>query len=286
MKTIRSISAVVATSLILIPMVSLAGSQPNPEQDLKAFRQYFEQRFPNTPFKDFSNGPFAKGIGSPGAISQWQSMEEFPPYDFAVAKGKKLFNTPFPNGKTYASCFPHGGIGIAQNYPYVNNKTGQVVTIETAINACREKNGLKPLPWLKGDLADISAYMFSTSDGKAVNVKTPSTPAELKAYETGKKIFYTRRGKLDMSCAGCHTYHSGQRLRAQTISPSLGLVVSFPAYRAKWGALGTIDRRFIGCNKNTQAKPFKPQSTEYRDLQYFLTYMSNGLPINAPQWRP
>lgn len=286
MKTIATISAAVATFLLVVPMVSQASSQPNPEQDLKAFRQYFKERFPNTPFKDFSNGSFAKGIGSSDAISQWQSMEQFSPSDFAVSKGKKLFNTPFPNGKSYASCFKHGGVGIAQDYPYVNNKTGQVVTIETALNACRVKNGLKPLPWLKGDLADISAYMFSTSDGKSVNVKTPTTPAELKAYDTGKNIYYTRRGTMDMSCAGCHTYHSGQRLRGQTISPALGLVVSFPAYRAKWGNLGTIDRRFIGCNKNVGAKPFKPQSTEYRDLQYFLTYMSNGLPINAPQWRP
>lgn len=282
MKGIIAITTTLTAALLLFS----AAAQATPQQDLKAFRHYFEQRFPNTPFKDFSNGAFAKGIGTSDAISQWKSMMEFPPFDFALSEGKKLFNTAFPNGNTYASCFHHGGIGIAQYYPYVNNQSGRVVTLESAINACRVKNGVKPLPWKKGKLADISAYMKSTSDGKPIQIKTPTTPAELKAYDRGKAFFYAKRGQLNMSCADCHMLHAGQRLRAQTLAPALGIITGFPTYRAKWGRLGTIDWRFIGCNKNIRAKPFKPQSTTYRDLEYFLTYMSNGLPINAPQWRP
>ncbi|MDH5378316.1 MAG: sulfur oxidation c-type cytochrome SoxA, partial [Gammaproteobacteria bacterium] len=56
-------------------------------------------------------------------------------------------------------------------------------------------------------------------------------------------------------------------------------------YRAKWQELGTLHRRFGGCNKQVRAKPFKPQSEEYRNLEYFLTYMSNGLKSNAPGMR-
>lgn len=282
MKKLTAIAMTLTSMLLAMPGISHA----SPQQDLKNFRQYFEKRFPNTPFKDFSNGAFAKGIGSANAISQWKSMMEFPPFDFALAEGKTLFHTPFPNGKNYASCFKNGGIGIAQRYPYVDNKTGQVITLETAVNSCRVENGVKPLPWKKGKLADIVAYMKSTSDGKRIQIKTPTTPAELKAYDNGKLFFYAKRGQLGMSCADCHMYHSGQHLRSQTLAPALGLITGFPTYRAKWGRLGTVDWRFIGCNKNVRAKPFKPQSAQYRDLQYFLTYMSNGLPINAPQWRP
>jgi hypothetical protein len=41
-------------------------------------------------------------------------------------------------------------------------------------------------------------------------------------------------------------------------------------------------RRFVGCNKQVRAKAFKPQGDEYRNLEYFLTYMSNGIPWNGP----
>ena len=69
------------------------------------------------------------------------------------------------------------------------------------------------------------------------------------------------------------------------LSTALGQTTHFPAYRAKWGAVGTIHRRYTGCNKQVRAKPFKGQSEEYRNLQYFHTYMSNGIPLNAPGTR-
>lgn len=37
-----------------------------------------------------------------------------------------------------------------------------------------------------------------------------------------------------------------------------------------------------GCNKHVWAKPFKAQIAEYRALEYFHTYMSNGLVVNGP----
>ena len=46
--------------------------------------------------------------------------------------------------------------------------------------------------------------------------------------------------------------------------------------------MGTLHRRFAGCMTNIRAKPFKAQGTEYANLEYFLTYMSNGLEFNGP----
>ena len=37
-----------------------------------------------------------------------------------------------------------------------------------------------------------------------------------------------------------------------------------------------------GCNKQVRAKPFPAQSEEYRALEYFHTYMRNGLAVNGP----
>lgn len=257
--------------------------QASPQQDLQAFRQYFKQRFPNVPTDDFVNGPYAVNAEM---RKQWESINQFPPYSFALDDGKTLFNTPFKNGKTYAGCFENGGQGIRQNYPYFDKSSGEVVTLELAINQCREKNGEAPLPYKKGKIAKIAAYMASTSSGNRIDVKIPDDPGALAAYRRGKKFFYERRGQLNFSCASCHVQHAGQQLRADTLAPALGIVASFPLHRSKWGNLGTLDRRFIGCNRQVRSKPFAAQSETYRDLEYFLTYMSNGLPVAGPGARP
>ena len=115
-----------------------------------------------------------------------------------------------------------------------------------------------------------------------MNVKTPTTPDEIKWYERGRKHFYAKRGQLNMSCANCHQDNAGNRIRADILSPALGHVTHFPVYRAKWGSLGTLHRRYGGCNKQVRALPLKAQSDEYKALEYFHSYMSNGIEVNGP----
>jgi sulfur-oxidizing protein SoxA len=259
--------------------ISPCTAQETPAEDLKKFQAYFKKRFPDTPFQDFANGVYSIDKAS---REQWEAIEEFPPYELNVEHGKMLFETPFKNGKTYASCFRNGGLGIKQDYPYFDSKTGMVKTVELELNECREKNGEAPLPYEKGDIADISAYMAYTSRGNTIDVKIPNDPRALAAYEMGKEEFFAKRGQLNLACADCHVYYSGRRIRADLLSPALGHTTHFPVYRSKWGGLGTLHRRYVGCNKQVRAKPYKPQGEEYRNLQYFHTYMSNGLEINGP----
>lgn len=270
--------------LAAIAAMSLVASAPQPasatpQQDLKEFRAYFAKRFPNVPFQDFQNGVYSIDKAS---REQWEAIEDFPPYEIDIEKGKEMFNTPFKNGKTYASCFENNGIGIRQNYPYFDTKTGQVVTLEGSINACRVKNGEEPLKWKKGKIAQISAYMAYTSRGNKMNIKIPDDERALAAYERGKHHFYAKRGQLNIACADCHVYNAGNRIRADILSPALGHVTHFPVYRSKWGELGTLHRRYGGCNKQVRAKPFKAQSDEYKALEYFHSYMSNGIEVNGP----
>lgn len=269
--------------LTIAAAVGVLGTMPyaqaTPEQDLKEFRAYFQKRFPDTPMDDYINGVYSIDRES---RAQWESIEEFPPYEINVDNGKQMFNTPFKNGKTYASCFKNDGIGIRQNYPYFDTKSGKVKTLEQEINECRVKNGEEPLGWKKGKIADISAYMAYTSRGNEINVKVPDDPRAMEAYEKGKEFFYAKRGQLNMSCADCHVWNAGNRVRADILSPALGHPSHFPVYRSKWGGLGTLHRRYGGCNEQVRAKAFKAQSEEYRDLEYFHTYMSNGLEVNGP----
>jgi len=260
---------------ISLPMVG----NTSPMADLTAFQDYFEDRFPDTKFDDFVNGVYSIDAGS---RAQWEDIEEFPPYELNLSRGEELFNKPFANGKTYASCFENGGIGIRQNYPYFDTKTGEVKTLELEINECRKANGEKPLKWKKGPIADISAYMAYTSRGNIINIVIPDDPAAIAAYERGKRFFYAKRGQMNMGCADCHVNYAGNYVRADLLSPALGQLTHFPVYRAKWGSMGTAHRRYAGCNKQVRAKPFKAQSAEYRALEYFHTYMSNGLQVNGP----
>jgi sulfur-oxidizing protein SoxA len=276
--------ASVAFALITIVSLSVTANRENtldtvdPEADRLALQKYFQSRFPAVPMDEYINGIYALDADS---RSQWEEIEEFPPYEFDIEEGEVLFNTPFANGKGYGDCFANGGIGIRQNYPLWDNSADRVVTLEKAINECRIANNEKPLPWRKGKLAKISAYMAFTSRGEVFNIKIPNKKAML-AYQDGKKMFFSRQGQLNMSCANCHITGANVRLRAELSSPALGQVTHFPAFRSQWGELGTLHRRYHGCQKMIRAVPFSVQGNELSNLEYYQTYMSNGLAVNGP----
>jgi sulfur-oxidizing protein SoxA len=126
--------------------------------------------------------------------------------------------------------------------------------------------------------------MSYESRGQVIDVKIPNEKAQA-AYEKGKAFYYARRGQLNFACASCHVMNPGMQLRAEKLSPALGHATGWPVYRAEWGELGTLHRRFDGCSRQVRAAPFDAQGEEYRNLEYFLGAMSNGLPYNGPSAR-
>lgn len=258
------------------------GVSAGPVEDQAAFQKYYESRFPNTPTADFANGVYSI---LPEAREQWESIEEFPPYEIAIENGEKLYHSKFANGKSLADCFGPEGAVWGQ-YPLWDKDRGMVVTMERAVNECREANGEKPYGWKKGKIADVTAYMSYNSRGQEVKVDIPSNdPRALAAYEDGKEHFYTKRGQLNFACADCHMLTAGNLYRADTTSPAFGHATSWPVFRSKWQSMGTLHRRFAGCHNNIRANPYKAQGAEYSNLEYFVTYMSNGLDFNGPAAR-
>ncbi len=253
-------------------------AQAGPKEDLARFQHFYLKRFPGVPLKEFANGVYAIDKVS---RENWEAIEEFPPYEPYVEEGKEMWNTPFKDGKGYKDCFPDGP-AIKADYPRWDAASKRVLTLELAINECRQAHGEKPLKYKKGPIAILTAYIAWESRGKPTHVVIPDDPDARAAYERGKRFWLARRGQLNFSCATCHAQNAGKHIRADILSPALGHTTHFPVYRSKWGELGTLHRRFTGCNKQVRAKPFKPQSEQYRDLEYFLTYMSNGIPLNGP----
>lgn len=278
-----TIAMLVVAAVTFAGRPSMALDATTPEQDFKVFRDYFVKKFPKVPLEDFVNGPYSM---NEDMRKQWIEKEDFPPYDFAVDRGKELMAQLFKNGKTLADCFPDKGIGIRQNYPYFDTDKGQVITLELAVNQCLEANGEKPYSYVKDDMAAVTAYMALTSRGKPMDVKIPNDPRALQAYEAGKQYFYQRRGQLNFSCASCHIQSPGERIRAEVLAPALGILNAMPIYRSEWGGMGTTSRRFTTCNSQVRGTPLEPQDPEYRNLEYYLSYLSNGLPISGPGARP
>lgn len=251
----------------------------DPDKDKTLLGDYFKNRFPGVALEEYANGAYSfDKIGR----ESWEAIEEFPPYEIFVDDGQVMWETPFANGKTYKDCFANGP-AIAQNYPHWDKKKSMVMTLPLALNNCREANGEKPLKYKKGSINNILAYITFESRGNKTNVVVPKDDAgAMAAYEEGKAFYFTRRGQLNMSCASCHIQNAGNMIRSENLSMSVGHTTHFPVYRSKWGTVGTLHRRFTGCNKQVRAKPFKAQGQEYRNLEYYLTYMSNGLELNGP----
>ena len=263
-------------------VLGLGTVQATPEDDRMAFQNFYKERFPDVPFEDFANGVYAI---DKSRRAEWELMEEFPQYEIDIDVGEELFHTPFANGKSMADCFPGYESGVRQNYPYWDRELGEVVTMEWAINLCRKEHGEEPLNYNKGPLAQISAYLAFLSRGEIIDVKVPADdPGALAAYEAGKKFYYSKRGQLNFACSSCHIQAPGMNLRSDLLGPALGQVSHFPTYRKKntWQGIGTLHRRYGGCNRQVRAASFKPQSRTYRNLEYFHTYMSNGIPLNGP----
>jgi sulfur-oxidizing protein SoxA len=272
-KTLTTITAACLGGLLAAPLFA------SPEEDREVWNAYFEKRFPQVERDDFANGVYSI---DPVGRENWEAIEEFPPYETAISSGEEMWNTPFADGKTYQDCFPDGP-GVAAEYPHWDKERAMVMTLPLAINECREAHGEEPLKYKKGPIADLLAYMTYESRGDVINVEIPEDdPRALEAYEKGKEFYFARRGQLNFACASCHIGNSGNTLRTEILSPALGHTTHWPVYRSKWGEMGTLHRRFTGCNKQVRAKPFEAQGEEYRNLEYFMTYMNNGLEVNGP----
>ncbi len=251
-----------------------------PEEDRQAFVAHYRSEFPDVPFAEFANGIYAI---DGDARAQWQAIEDFPPYEFAIERGREFWLANLPDGSKLADCLGSDVGAIRPRYPRYDEQKGGVMTLPLAINECRVASGAARLDYDAAEMIDLTAYLAFEARGKKVDVHiAPDKPGALAAYEAGKRFYYSKRGQLNFACADCHVRSVGQYVRADRLGPSLGHPTHFPVYRSKLGGMISLHQRFFGCVRDVRARPFDLQSEEYRNLEFFLSYMSNGLEINGP----
>lgn len=271
----KLIGAVALLSLSLSPLLS---AQATSAEDREAFRNYYKKNTSNPNLDDYINGIY---VYNKDARSQWEEIEEFPPYEIALEKGEELWDKKFANGKSFSDCFGEDISKTRAKYPYHDEEKDTIITLEGTINKCLVDNGEKPFKWKKGNIAAVSAHIAFAGRGEKI-ITEPETEKAVAWYNKGKTFFYAKRGQLNLSCADCHVYSADKWIRGDNLSAALGHPSHFPVYRSKWNSMGTLHRRYGGCNKNIRAKPFKAQSNEYKALEYFQAVMSKGLELNGP----
>lgn len=203
-----------------------------------------------------------------------------------VEQGEKLWSTPDgETGKSCADC--HGDAaasmkGVGASYPKWNEALGKPVNLEQRINFCRQNNQ-KAAPWKyeSNELLAMTTYVKYQSRGMPVKIDISGPMQEW--WERGRSYYYQRRGQLDMSCAHCHEMYNGRYLRADHLSQ--GHSNGFPTYRLKWQQLGSLHRRFRGCNEDIRARPQDYGSDDYVALEVYLAWRGQGLPVETPAVR-
>ena len=282
----KKIVIMALTACLALGATAVYASQAD---DITALRNYFKKKFPKVPFDDYANGAYA--LDADKRIN-WEGIREFPPFEDQVADGEAIWNKKFKNGNSFATCFGDDVSKVRNRFPHWNSRDKKVETLEGNIVQCMKANGEEPLKLKKGKIAHLSAYIASQANGQKINVVVPDDKDAQAAYENGKHHFYAKRGQLNFSCADCHVYNSGMKARGNLLSPVMGHTTHFPVWRGSWArkdkkgdGFGTLHRRYGGCNKQVRAKPFKAQGKEYSDLEFFHASMSNGLTIDAPDYR-
>jgi sulfur-oxidizing protein SoxA len=102
--------------------------------------------------------------------------------------------------------------------------------------------------------------------------------------EAGQRLYMTRLGQIDLSCAQCHDDHAGRRL-AGSIIPQ-GHPTGYPIYRLEWQAMGSLQRRLRGCMTGVRAEPFAYGSAEFIAIEAYLMERARGMVVETPGIRP
>jgi len=85
---------------------------------------------------------------------------------------------------------------------------------------------------------------------------------------------------MNLSCANCHQDNWGKKLGPETISQ--GQPTAFPAYRLEWQAMGSLQRRLRACLFGIRASMPDEGAPVLTELELYLAWRADGLPVEAP----
>ena len=132
----------------------------------------------------------------------------------------------------------------------------------------------------------LVAYIAGESRGITMTAGT-SHPAEKRAYELGKQMFFYRGGSHGFACATCHS-SSGQRIRLQELPNLLEkkdaqtTYATWPAYRVSQGEVRTMQHRLSDCYRQQRFPEVAYASDSLTALTMYLAKNAEGAVYNGP----
>lgn len=270
----RSLLRAACAALALAAGACLAGSEAVKSELAARLRQQIP---------DVAPGDYALGAAAFDPALRAQIDENAAAAAEVVESGRKLWTQKFKNGRSLAGCFPNGGRRVAATYPQFDPRLKRVITLETAVNQCL-KSHAQPLYDASDPLTmgAVLAYLRSLANGQKVAVRVPAAAEE--RFEQGRRLYFTRMGQRNFACASCHVQGAGRYYGETPLSPAIGQATHWPVIRG--GSPVTLQAKIRECLELMGAAPFAPASDELNHLEYFLAYLSNGLPMRANVWRP
>jgi len=202
---------------------------------------------------------------SEGIAKYREMLQDGNPAELFEMKGEELWKQKRgPKQATLDQCDLGLGPGVIQGafvqLPRYFKDTGRVQDLESRLVTCMETlqgfNGaeIAKTPFGRGEMANVTAlatYVATASKGMRFNLPQQH-PLEKQMYEVGKRVFFTRGGPHDFSCASCHGADD-KRIRLQelpnlTKNPGDGIgFAAWPAYRVSNSQMWGMQQRLNDC---------------------------------------
>ena len=197
--------------------------------------------------------------------------------------GAELFVSVGKNGKSCASC--HGNdaekldVSRLAMYPVYDKILKKPVTLQQRVRMEWENRlGNNALKYDSEEALALELFVRNKARGKKVNVQIE--PPMKPFFEKGKQIYHRRAGQLNMACYHCHDVYFGKKIRANLLSQ--GQSNGYPAYRLKNGEINGLQSRINGCYKQLRATTSKLGGEDLVNLELYLNWRGNGLPVESP----
>ena len=226
------------------------------------------------------------GLHFSGPEVQSLQADEFAnPGNIALDSGIKYWTKP--DGKSNKSCQScHGELvkmkGVSISYPAIDKTTGKLFNLEDRIRNCRVKNQ-KAAEWTFESDELVAMTLAVTSTSRGLPLQAQIGGAAKSHFENGERLFMTRQGQMNLACTNCHDQHYGQRLYNDKLSQ--GHPNGYPIFRLDWQYLASLERRLRFCYASVKANVPPWGHQDMRDLNLYLMWRAQGLPIEVPAVR-
>ncbi len=167
-----------------------------------------------------------------------------------VERGGELWKEPAgPEAKSCASCHgpPEAMKGVGRALSLVDEKLGQLVNIETRIQACVAQHQRALVPPYESQGAAGLDGACRASVARTADVGEDRR-ARCAVFRARRQLFHEKQGHLDLSCAQCHVENWGKRLRTETVSQGYAMASRPTAWNGRrWAPLT------VGCAPASRA---------------------------------